>query len=138
MMDTYGNKDLAKKVARIEFIKRGAILLSCLLGLFNALLVIYLLYRVDNNTSAIRTTQVEGTPTGKKISKLADTIEDCVSPTGKCYKEGQARTKGVLDNVGVIIILSNSCADEMGTQDYSTIRACVYSKLDKELKNVEK
>lgn len=64
------DKDFAKKVSRLEFIKRVAIIFAAIIGLLNAILVIGLLYRINDGTKASIATQ--------------DSIEDCVKPKGNC------------------------------------------------------
>ncbi len=56
-------------------------------------------------------------------------ILDCTVPGGECYQEGQKRTQDVLDDIGEIIRLTVSCADEVGTQSEAEIRECVLNRL---------
>lgn len=44
----------------------------------------------------IRQTQTDGTPTGRRIVSLQETINDCVNPEGACYQRSQKRTADVV------------------------------------------
>lgn len=61
----------------------------------------------------IRSTQLEGTPTGKKLLASAETIEDCTTPGGKCYERGQRQTAQILSSAQRIILLSAACSVDL-------------------------
>lgn len=91
-------------------------------------------------TAQIRQTQLEGTPTGKKLVAASDRILDCTdpgvggSPPGKCYKESQERTAKAVGQIGAANILAVVCALQVpnGTplnQALDQVTACVARRL---------
>lgn len=64
----------------------------------------------------IRATQIEGTPTGKKLVAASDRILDCTDsgtsgqPAGKCYRANQRRTANLVGQIGAGNILAVVCA----------------------------
>lgn len=79
------DRDLQRKVARAELSRRAFIVSIA----FVTMSVVAALFTL---TLAIRSTQLEGTPTGRKLVASADRILDCTSPEGDCYKRSQQRT----------------------------------------------
>lgn len=69
-------------------------------------------------TREVRNTQLEGTPTGKKLVASADRILDCTDPgdpetgrpPGECYSDNQERTAQVLGDINRLIVASAACA----------------------------
>jgi hypothetical protein len=93
--------------------------------------------------SQVRQTQLEGTPTGKKLVASADRILDCTDAggdghrPGKCFQQSQKRTAEVLASVQRIILLSAVCAvdldpDATVEQRVQQITACVTRRLAKQ------
>lgn len=58
----------------------------------------------------IRGTQLDGTPTGKKLVASADRILDCTDPKGKCAQRNQQATADYLGQIGAGNILAVVCA----------------------------
>lgn len=91
------------KATRAELMKRilivvTAVMVATVLGL---LLVVL---------GQVRATQLEGTPTGRKLVRSADKIIDCTDPEGDCYQENQENTAELLGTVQRIIVLAAACA----------------------------
>lgn len=74
-----------RKEARANLARRVLIAVAFVLGLGILVGVLILL-------SAIRDTQLEGTPLGKRLEESANTIESCTSTDGKCAKRNQRET----------------------------------------------
>lgn len=55
--------------------------------------------------------------------RTADTIVDCTTPEGECFKQSQARTAGVVQRILDGQIANTECRDE------ADVRACVEAKL---------
>lgn len=67
-----------------------------------ALLVMALGYAVAailGLTQAVRDTQIEGTPTGKRLIESSDRILDCTDPEGECTKRNQEQTAEVVGDI---------------------------------------
>ena len=87
----------------------------CLIGvlaaaiLANVLMTPYLVAQVHK-------TQIDGTPTGKKLVTSADRILDCTDPgdkthpPGKCYAQNQRRTSDAVGQIGEANIVAVVCA----------------------------
>lgn len=78
-----------------------------------ALLVIgfaYAMAALLGLTQAVRDTQLEGTPTGRKLVASADRILDCTEPEGECFKQGQERTAKAVGDINRVIVLAAACA----------------------------
>jgi hypothetical protein len=56
-------------------------------------------------------------------------IIDCVTPTGKCFREGQARTGAAIQSINQVSILAAACAPDYVTlplaQRTDAIKACI-------------
>lgn len=83
---------------------------------FGVGLVLAALLSVPVLTAQIRTTQLEGTPTGKKLVAASERILDCTEagsetePAGDCYRRSQEQTAAILTSAQRIVILSAACA----------------------------
>lgn len=62
------------------------------------------------NTADIKTTQLEGTPTGKKLLEASERILDCTDPEGQCYRDSQERTASAVGDINRVIVLAAACA----------------------------
>lgn len=118
------------RVAKQEFFKRIITVYMCVVLTVVAGVGIVSFVRDSQTVDAIRDTQLEGTPLGKRLNGLAITIEDCVNPEGQCFKDGEERTGEVISQVSEITAMTIACADEVGTQTYKVIRACVLDRLN--------
>lgn len=58
----------------------------------------------------VRSTQIEGTPTGQKLLKASDRILDCTDPNGQCYRDSQARTAQAVGDINRVIVLAAACS----------------------------
>jgi hypothetical protein len=75
--------------------------------------VIALVLVAASLTAQIRQTQLEGTPTGKKLVAASDRILDCTDPAGgrdSCYQRNQRRTAEAVGQIGAANILTVVCA----------------------------
>lgn len=87
--------------------------------------------------SQVRQTQLEGTPTGRKLVASADRILDCTDPKGgkaSCYQQNQRRTAELVGQIGAGNILAVVCAlqVENGTplqKALDQVTACVARQL---------
>lgn len=88
--------------------------------------------------ASIRQTQLDGTPTGRKLVESADRILDCTDPEGACTKRNQRATaEAVSDltgNLTRVIVISAACS--AGLPDGLTVRqrevriqSCVIDRL---------
>jgi hypothetical protein len=75
--------------------------------------------------NAVRSTQLEGTPTGKKLLSSAERIEECTTPGQPCFKDSQQRTADVIAEINRVAVYAASCADRPGVQGEDEIYACV-------------
>jgi hypothetical protein len=103
----------------------GALLLSLLIGLLVSLQAL---------TAEVRETQIEGTPTGKKLLAGSERILDCTDPDGACFKESQARTADAVGDINRVIVLAAACSVglEKGLtvdQRQTEIQTCVIDRL---------
>lgn len=115
------------KAARAELVKRVLIVVTAVavmvvLGLQVALL------------NQVRRTQIEGTPTGRKLVAASDQILSCTDPTGECYQEGQRRTATAVSDISASNILAVVCALDVpnGTplnQALQQVTDCVAQRL---------
>lgn len=62
------------------------------------------------NSADIKQTQLEGTPTGKKLLEASERILDCTDPEGVCYKDSQARTAQAVGDINRVIVLAAACS----------------------------
>lgn len=92
-------------------VTRIFIVLACVFALTTTLLQVY-------NTAQIRKTQVDGTPTGKAILS-------CTSPTGKCFKRGQANLAFAIKSVNEVSIYAATCASNLPRPSVDEIEKCV-------------
>lgn len=116
-------EDQAKRATRAAFWTRlFLIVASALLALsLTALLVLAL---------SIHNTQIDGTPTGRKLLASADRIIDCTDPDGKCTKENEKRTAGIVtqldQNDRRNAALAAACAAQVSDpRDPAQILACM-------------
>lgn len=125
--------------------RRARSALWIFVGVGSALLVIGLVVGVTallDLTTAVRATQIEGTPTGQKLLQSSDRILDCTDPEGDCYVESQQRTAAVVAdivdqvnaNTSEVVILAASCAGGLPEglnqdQRERRISACVIAQL---------
>lgn len=116
---------LQRKVARAELSRRAfwmsvAILCAAFFGAMG-----WTVYEV-------RSTQLEGTPTGQKLLTSADRIIDCTTPEGECYKRSQQRTGDAVsalnDATLRIVAAALACQAEGITQEDALLR-CVTQRL---------
>lgn len=112
------DRDLRRRVARAELSRRAFIVglvfvTACVVGALLAL------------TVAIRQTQTDGTPTGRRIVALQETITDCVTPTGECYKRAQKRTGDAIATLNLATLYAVYCVDRNPHADIPSIQACV-------------
>lgn len=92
------------------------------------------LVRITTLTEAVRDTQLEGTPTGKKLVASADRILDCTEPQGQCFKRSQERTAKAVGDINRVIVLAAACSvglDRGMTVDQRQIQIqqCVIDRL---------
>lgn len=83
---------------------------------------------------AVRDTQIEGTPTGKKLLAASDRILDCTDPEGECFQDSQERTAKAVGDINRVVVLAAACSvglDESLTvaERQEEISACVIDRL---------
>lgn len=61
-------------------------------------------------TAQIRATQVENTKKSDERDETLALMQDCVQPTGECFKRGQRRTAKAVGEIGAGNILAVVCA----------------------------
>lgn len=85
----------------------------------------------------VRNTQIEGTPTGKKLVASADRILDCTSPEGQCFKDGQKRTANAVGDINRVIVLAAACSVGLNpewsvSRRQTAIQTCVIDRLSRQ------
>jgi len=122
--------ELARKVARAELSKRALFVLIGIVGGAIVLTQIFLLF-------AIRGTQNEGTPTGRRIVALSQTtvdlqrtINDCVNPEGKCYQRSRDNQADVVATLNLGALYAVYCVDRNPQADIEDIQRCVKDLYD--------
>lgn len=85
-------------------------------------------------TQAVRDTQIEGTPTGKKLVAASDRILDCTTPEGQCFKDSQQRTAQAVADVNRVVIIAAACSAGLPPgmtveERQDEIQACVIDRL---------
>lgn len=103
--------------------------------------VVGVLVRITDLAESVRATQIEGTPTGRKLLASADRILDCTDAEGECTKRNQARTaEAVADltgNLTRVVVLASACsaglADDLTVREREVaIQACIIDRLASE------
>lgn len=61
--------------------------------------------------------------------RTADTIEDCIVPTGKCYRDGSKRTGGAVVNLARVYTAIAVC--QRTTVDVPGLKSCISLELRK-------
>lgn len=74
------------------------------------LLVAALALSVVGVVAAIRQTQIEGTPNGRKILAASERILDCTDPEGECYQQGRKQTADAVSDVNRVVVLAAACS----------------------------
>ena len=123
------NKDVYKDTLKNERIRTSFIGYIAIVSTVVGMMLVLSLFRQGNIIDEIRHTQQTGSPTQKQLKDITVTIKNCVEPTGECYKDGEARTKLVVADIGNIIAATISCGDKLGTQDYVEITECTIQTL---------
>jgi len=103
---------VARRASRAEFVTR-LFVVGLLVLLIAAVVTIF----------QVRGTQLEGTPTGRKLVASADRTLDCSEPTGECYQRNQKRLVAVIGEIGAANILTVVCA--LNVPDGTSIDAAV-------------
>lgn len=112
------NRDLQRKVARAELSRRA-------FWMAVALLLVGYFGVMGWTVYEVRQTQTEGTPQGRRIVQLQETISDCVNPQGDCYKRGQKRTGDAIATLNLATLYAVYCVDRNPRADVPAIQACV-------------
>lgn len=114
---------MQRKIARAELSRRAFIVTIAVLAtsVVAALLAL---------TLAIRQAQTDGTPTGKRIVALQETISDCVDPTGECYQRSQKRQAGVVATLNLGALYAIYCVDRNPQADIAEVQRCVQRLYD--------
>lgn len=57
-------------------------------------------------------------------ARAADAIEDCTTPEGTCYRDGEKRTQDAVGNIGILSAYATACAStEARTPSFPTLTA---------------
>lgn len=96
------DKQLIELKAKRIFWVRVAVVTAILIPGLLASLVIWAVF-------SIKSTQENGTPTGKAILSTADRIESCTSPQGECYKRNQENLAGAIGSINDYTIFAIAC-----------------------------
>lgn len=62
---------------------------------------------------------------------VSERIVDCTSPTGKCFKEGQARTNTAVVQLNTVAKYAAVCADRPGSITAQEMNDCIEEQLRK-------
>lgn len=105
-------------------------ILGAVVGLCAGLVIVLLVVVIIS----IRTTQLEGTPLGKKLLASSDRVLDCTEPTGQCYKDSQAQTAKAVGDINRVVILASACSIGLDPKmpvvaRQNVIQACVIERL---------
>ena len=124
----------ARRATRASFWTRLFLVMVSLLLVAAIVTIVVLL-------ATIRGTQLDGTPTGKKLVASADRILDCTEPgdgkkkpAGDCYRRSQRQTADILTSAQRIIILSAACSTDLDPaasvdERIAAITVCVTKRL---------
>lgn len=85
--------------------------------------LVFLIVQTYGLASSIR----EGQKVNLRTNAL---IASCVTPEGKCFKDGEERTGRAVENIGLLSIYAAACADTPGVQGAPAIEACVRRLLE--------
>lgn len=116
-----------------------ALLYTCAAAVFLGLVVT--VSSIWQLTTEVRDTQIEGTPTGKKLIASADRILDCTDTTGDCYKRNQESTaQAVADltgNLTRVVVLASACSSDLPRalsvrEREVAIQSCIIDRLSHE------
>lgn len=82
----------------------------------------------------IRSTQLEGTPVGKRLLASSDRILDCTDASGECFKRNQRRTADAVGDIGRYIVFAAACSATVDTampvdERIAEITDCVTDRL---------
>lgn len=127
MTEFFAHTDAARELEQKRY-RRALVLLRLLQGAF-AIAVLALLAAAVFVVVQVRSTQIEGTPTGKRIVEIAEKIDSCTDPEGECTQRGQQRTASAISDINRISIIAAACADRPAQQTLEEIQGCVIAKL---------
>jgi hypothetical protein len=132
---TISEEELERRVRRSELADRAFKVFVAIAAIVIAALVVWLLVSVRN-------TQIEGTPTGKKLLESSDRILDCTDPgdpangrpPGKCFSDSQARTAKAVADINRVVIIAAACSAGLPEgltvdQRQNEIQDCVITRL---------
>jgi hypothetical protein len=118
----------ADKATRREFALRVTSILLFVLLVGSVAANAVLAGEIRDLAEQIRETQLDGTPTGKKLLASSERVLDCTSPNGKCFKRGQAATAAAVGDITQVVILAAACSG-VTPGDVDAITRCVVSGL---------
>lgn len=96
-----------------------------LLWVLVALLIILVLLGQLGLSLQIRQTQTDGTPQGKRIVALQQTISDCVNPQGACYKRSRQNQEDVVQALNLGTVYAVYCVNRNPDATLEEVQACV-------------
>lgn len=99
--------------------------------------VIWILATVLDLTQEVRATQLEGTPTGRRLLESSDQIISCTTPEGECFKRGQERTADAIATLNLGALYAIFCVDRNPDAGIPAIQRCVRDLYEKNTEPAE-
>lgn len=124
---------IGKQVAKKEFIRRAAILLLTAILLGNLFINSFTLVKINGTVDAVRSTQGDTSPTGKRLLAISQSIEDCVKVDGDCYKNRLQNANNSTNTILSAMAATIACAVENPTYEFKSLRVCVFKTLDRSM-----
>lgn len=110
--------DLERRITRSEFWRR-------ILVLSVVLTFIVLISGLVTLSLQIRRTQETGSPIGKRIVGLTETIEGCVNPGGTCYQRSRKNQAEAIATLNLGALYAVYCVDRYPRASIAEVQACV-------------
>jgi hypothetical protein len=112
---------------------RRALVIGRLLVVGFAALVLALLVAVVFLALQVRHTQLDGTPTGKKLLESSEQIISCTTPGKKCAEANQramaSAIKAISHNNAKAAAAATACAARRPHQSFAKVYACTLAAL---------
>lgn len=131
----YYDRDLKKKATIVDLAIRIWIVVVALFLVSNFALNTYTVIKIQDTTQAIKASQEEGSPVGRRILELSQTIKGCVEVEGECYKDRVKNNNGSTNTILSAMAATISCMDEVPDREFKGLRECVFKTLDREMPN---
>lgn len=112
------DQDLARRIARAELWRR--VLVVSIVLTFAVLIggVLWL-------SAQIRQTQQDGSPVGRRLVSLSETINGCVNPGGECFQRSQERQSNAVAMINLGALYGAYCVQHNPDATPGELKRCV-------------